>query len=248
MQFETSVAPRPPNAVLVHPGCQDRAEGTKNLSYNTQTSNSNVVHPSPVDPQPSLKPVFDPSSYFQARQQTASSIPCHRLKKPLYSRDANHPICLETRKSPYLSCVFIPHFLHLEEMVPSPPFGVDGGKPFGPYVLESLVDDFIEADRPDYGYLFDGTFRNADLPRGRLLLQQALRVQILPTEDLMKILIAALKDPGIAARVRSLDDLVESLVMPEMGYPSAVVGGGDDLPVEAPQGTPACEVTMVGAA
>ena len=98
----------------------------------------------------------------------------------------------------------------------------------GPCILESLLADFAEAGRSDYAYLFDGTYRNADLPHERRLLQQALRVHLLPGEDIMKMLNTALNDPEIVARAPSFDELIELLVTPDMGYPSATSAGKPD--------------------
>ena len=115
----------------------------------------------------------------------------------------------------------------------------------GPRVLEALLDDFFEADMPDYRYLFDGTFRNADLPRTRLILQQALRVQLMSAEDVLRMLSAALKDPATTARAKTLDDLVESLAMPEMGCDSASPGDEPGAPTEDLQGISAGEADVV---
>jgi hypothetical protein len=94
----------------------------------------------------------------------------------------------------------------------------------GPCILESLLDDFAEAGWSDYGYLLDGTYRNADLPHERQLAQQALRVQLLSPEDIMKMLNTALNDPEIAARAPSFHELIELFVTSDMGYPSAPAG------------------------
>ena len=99
-----------------------------------------------------------------------------------------------------------------------------------------------------YGYLIDGTYRDADLPLERQLLKQALRVQLLSAEDILKILDVALKDPDISAKANSINELIELIVAPEMGYLSEPVGGEHERPVPDPQETPPCEMDVVEAA
>jgi hypothetical protein len=118
----------------------------------------------------------------------------------------------------------------------------------GRYILQSLLDDFIETGRDDYGYLVDGTYRNADLPLERLLLHQAIRVQLLSLEDVTKMLFRALKDPGIAARGGTIDEFIQSLVTPDIDCSSAETGGEPAVPVTALREVVDCKVDMAGAA
>jgi hypothetical protein len=114
----------------------------------------------------------------------------------------------------------------------------------GRYILQSLLDDFIETGRDDYGYLFDGTFRNAVLPMERLLLHQAIRVQLLSIEDITKMLFRVLKEPETLAGGRTFGDLIQSLVMPDIDCSSAETGGEPAIPVEALQEVMATEIDV----
>ena len=79
----------------------------------------------------------------------------------------------------------------------------------GPGMVEQLVGDFVEADKTDYLYLFDGTYQDADLTPERRDLHQAIRVLLMPAMEVLRMVGRAVQDPEVRATATSWGDVLD---------------------------------------
>ena len=106
------------------------------------------------------------------------------------------------------------------------------GYRLGPHVLEAVIEDFMAVGRPDYSYLFEPAAEADDMSLERRMLQQAIRMLILPVEDFRKILVHVLNDRHVASRKSTWEGLMEQLAAPESWRWYAATGSENEKPTE----------------
>jgi len=102
----------------------------------------------------------------------------------------------------------------------------------GPFALEAIIEDFTAAGRPDYSHLFEAGAEADNISLDRRLLQQAIRMILLPIDEFRKMLVHALNDPQTRAGIHSWDELMDQLAAPEMWARYATAGSEDEKPAE----------------